>query len=199
MADFWRRWHISLSTWLRDYLYISLGGNRKGKYRTYLNLLITMLLGGLWHGASFKFVVWGGLHGIVLIFERWLGGICRERLPKLRLPRVIGIIITFHVVCLLWIFFRADTMDIAISFIYRIFSNFETSIIADIAIAYLPVFAVMLIAYIVHFLPSQFKEYYGKIFAALPIGIKIVLIVLLVFLMRQMSAADTQPFIYFQF
>ncbi len=70
ITDFWKRWHISLSQWLRDYLYISLGGNRKGKIRTYFNLMITMLLGGLWHGASLRFVIWGGLHGIGLVFNR---------------------------------------------------------------------------------------------------------------------------------
>src|SRR6185369_5311298 len=70
-TDFWRRWHITLSSWLRDYLYIPLGGNRRGEFRTYFNLMMTMLLGGLWHGASWTFVVWGALHGIYLCVEKW--------------------------------------------------------------------------------------------------------------------------------
>lgn len=95
-SDFWRRWHISLSTWLRDYLYVPLGGNRRGELRTYANLMITMLLGGLWHGASWTFVVWGGLHGAYLAIERWSG-------------RQLGILATFMVVTVTWVFFRAHT------------------------------------------------------------------------------------------
>jgi alginate O-acetyltransferase complex protein AlgI len=95
-SDFWRRWHISLSTWLRDYLYVPLGGNRRGELRTYANLMITMLLGGLWHGASWTFVVWGGLHGAYLAIERWSG-------------RQLGILATFIVVTVTWVFFRAHT------------------------------------------------------------------------------------------
>jgi len=99
-SDFWRRWHISLSTWLRDYLYVPLGGNRRGELRTYANLMITMLLGGLWHGASWTFVVWGGLHGAYLAIERWL------RRP----PGVLG---TFTVITVTWVFFRAHTFAAA--------------------------------------------------------------------------------------
>lgn len=95
-SDFWRRWHISLSTWLRDYLYVPLGGNRHGELRTYANLMITMLLGGLWHGANWTFVVWGGLHGAYLAIERWSG-------------RQPGILATFGVMTLTWVFFRAHT------------------------------------------------------------------------------------------
>jgi D-alanyl-lipoteichoic acid acyltransferase DltB (MBOAT superfamily) len=94
-SDFWRRWHISLSTWLRDYLYVRLGGNRHGELRTYLNLMITMLLGGLWHGASWTFVVWGGLHGAYLAVERWLGR--------------TNVLVTFLVVTATWVLFRAHT------------------------------------------------------------------------------------------
>jgi D-alanyl-lipoteichoic acid acyltransferase DltB (MBOAT superfamily) len=100
VTDFWRRWHMTLSHWLRDYLYIPLGGNRRGRTRTYLNLMITMLLGGLWHGANWTFVVWGGLHGLFLAVERAIGG------------RVApGRIVTFHLVCGTWIFFRAPSLD----------------------------------------------------------------------------------------
>jgi D-alanyl-lipoteichoic acid acyltransferase DltB (MBOAT superfamily) len=107
---FWRRWHISLSRWLRDYLYIPLGGNRKGRVRTYVNLMITMLLGGLWHGASWNFVVWGGLHGLALAGHKvWRGEAKRDehRLNPL------AVLVTFHFVCLTWIFFRADDFDTA--------------------------------------------------------------------------------------
>ena len=108
-SDFWRRWHISLSQWLRDYLYIPLGGNRKGEGRTYLNLMATMLLGGLWHGAAWNFVAWGGLHGLYLAGERALG-LDRKpggvRLTRLRM--VIRRLVVFQLVCLTWVLFRAD-------------------------------------------------------------------------------------------
>ncbi len=111
-SDFWRRWHISLSTWLRDYLYISLGGNRRGALRTYANLMITMLLGGLWHGASWTFVVWGGLHGLYLAVERGLRQAFGRR-PLFETPgfRLGAAALTFLLVCVAWVFFRAPTFD----------------------------------------------------------------------------------------
>jgi D-alanyl-lipoteichoic acid acyltransferase DltB (MBOAT superfamily) len=114
ITEFWRRWHISLSTWLRDYLYIPLGGNRKGEARTYVNLMITMLLGGLWHGASWNFVVWGGLQGVMLAASKATLP-ARDRLvARLGLPRpvvfAVRMLVTFHLVCLSWVFFRAHTL-----------------------------------------------------------------------------------------
>jgi D-alanyl-lipoteichoic acid acyltransferase DltB (MBOAT superfamily) len=111
IQDFWRRWHISLSTWLRDYLYIPLGGNRYGERKTYRNLLLTMLLGGLWHGANWTFVVWGALHGGGLAVERKLTrGVTTARA---KLPRWAKRILIFHFVCLSWIFFRAASLGAA--------------------------------------------------------------------------------------
>jgi len=110
-SDFWRRWHISLSSWLRDYLYISLGGNRRGSARTYVNLAFTMLLGGLWHGASWNFVVWGGLHGTYLIVERWMRGLTRDvRAFSTRAFRLFAGALTFALVTFTWVFFRAETL-----------------------------------------------------------------------------------------
>jgi alginate O-acetyltransferase complex protein AlgI len=107
LQDFWHRWHITLSTWLRDYLYKPLGGSRRGTARTYRNLMITMLLGGLWHGASWTFVVWGGLHGVALAATR----MAQRRLgPRSLLPRWVATVATFHFVCFAWIFFRAPTL-----------------------------------------------------------------------------------------
>ncbi len=106
ITDFWRRWHISLSNWLRDYLYIPLGGNRRGARRTTINLMLTMLLGGLWHGASWTFVVWGGLHGLYLVAERRLNV---QTVRNIVSPGgLLHLALTFHLVCLSWIFFRAD-------------------------------------------------------------------------------------------
>src|SRR6185369_9904441 len=113
ITDFWRRWHISLSTWLRDYLYIPLGGNRKGPSRTYINLMLVMLIGGLWHGASWNFVIWGAIHGTVLAIERFQG---KDSVYR-ALPRGFRIAVTFLIVCLGWVFFRADTLPGAVGYL----------------------------------------------------------------------------------
>jgi alginate O-acetyltransferase complex protein AlgI len=120
VTDFWRRWHISLSSWLRDYLYIPLGGNRHGKLQTYRNLMLTMLLGGLWHGANWNFLIWGGYHGLLLSLERLLGQAKhRERTWTLGdIPRAIA---TFILVCIGWVFFRASNVHDALLVVSRLF------------------------------------------------------------------------------
>jgi alginate O-acetyltransferase complex protein AlgI len=127
ITDFWRRWHISLSTWLRDYLYIPLGGNRRGEGRTYVNLMIVMLLGGLWHGASWNFVLWGAIHGGMLAFERAQGKASFYR----RLPRPLRVAITFLVVCLAWVFFRAKTLGQGLAIFRSLFGLAATSAASD--------------------------------------------------------------------
>jgi len=117
ITEFWQRWHLSLSTWLRDYLYIPLGGNRKGPVRTYINLALVMLLGGLWHGASWNFLIWGGIHGGYLAFERAQG---KESIYR-KLPGVFQIAVTFFIVLLAWVFFRADTLPDAWRYLKSMF------------------------------------------------------------------------------
>jgi alginate O-acetyltransferase complex protein AlgI len=112
ITDFWRRWHISLSSWLRDYLYIPLGGNKKGPSRTYINLLLVMVLGGLWHGASWTFVIWGGIHGLWLAFDRATGGGYGRWLPPL-----LSVPLTFILLLPTWVFFRADSLEHALGYI----------------------------------------------------------------------------------
>ena len=112
ITDFWRRWHISLSCWLRDYLYIPLGGNRLGRARTYVNLLLVMLIGGLWHGASWNFVIWGGIHGAMLAAERFHG----KHGPFHRLPQPVQIAFTYLVVVVAWVFFRAEDLPSAVAY-----------------------------------------------------------------------------------
>ena len=128
ITEFWRRWHISLSSWLRDYLYIPLGGNRCGKVRTYINLMLTMLLGGLWHGAAWTFVIWGGLHGLYLAIHKAITGKKvnvkeADTLPKTlgqKLVKILCVAGTFNLVCFAWIFFRADTLNDALLYVSRI-------------------------------------------------------------------------------
>jgi D-alanyl-lipoteichoic acid acyltransferase DltB (MBOAT superfamily) len=123
ITEFWRRWHISLSTWLRDYLYIPLGGNRKGTRRTYVNLMTTMLLGGLWHGANWTFVIWGGLHGLYLACHKVLlrGTRVDDAISRRgSIMTLVKILVTFHLVCVTWIFFRANDLASAVEIISRI-------------------------------------------------------------------------------
>jgi alginate O-acetyltransferase complex protein AlgI len=115
IVDFWRRWHISLSTWLRDYLYISLGGSRKGPTRTYWNLMLTMLIGGLWHGASWTFVFWGGYHGVLLILDKMAN-------PFLfRLPANLYRAMTLLLVVIGWVFFRSTDFHMATTWLSQMF------------------------------------------------------------------------------
>jgi D-alanyl-lipoteichoic acid acyltransferase DltB (MBOAT superfamily) len=124
--EFWARWHISLSSWLRDYLYISLGGNRRGRGRRYANLALTMLLGGLWHGAAWTFVVWGAFHGLLLVvYHAWASRFA----PKGGADSGRGVwlrrILLFHLVCLGWLFFRAESLGQAGALLQQIFTAFE--------------------------------------------------------------------------
>jgi len=113
ITEFWRRWHMSLSTWLRDYLYVPLGGNRKGPWRTYLNLFLVMLIGGLWHGAAWNFVVWGALHGVCLAFER----LRAKRAAYGWLPAPARVAVTFTIVLVGWVFFRAPDLPAAVRYL----------------------------------------------------------------------------------
>jgi D-alanyl-lipoteichoic acid acyltransferase DltB (MBOAT superfamily) len=127
VQDFWRRWHITLSLFLRDYLYIPLGGSRRGRLRTYLNLMLTMLLGGLWHGASWSFMLWGGLHGVFLVIHQmWSGMALRRHLQGLKgmgcaAWLVFSMTLTFHCVCLAWCFFRLNQISDSFACIHKWF------------------------------------------------------------------------------
>ncbi len=197
ITEFWRRWHISLSSWLRDYLYISLGGNRRGKIRTYINLMITMLLGGLWHGAALRFVIWGALHGIGLAFEKFINSIIR--IPKTKLTRILGVIITFHFVCFAWIYFRADNIDVVKAMLTQITTDFHSEIIADFIKGYPYVLLLMLLGYILHFIPSGIENHVQQLVIKSPFVLKVAYLVVIVFVVIQIKSSEIQPFIYFQF
>jgi D-alanyl-lipoteichoic acid acyltransferase DltB (MBOAT superfamily) len=198
ITDFWRRWHISLSTWLRDYLYISLGGNRKGKFRTYLNLFITMLLGGLWHGAHIRFLIWGVLHGVALALHKAYMEAFPQQMSSLG-GKIINGVLTFHFVCFCWIFFRAADMTIIGDMLTQIGTNFGFEYISDNLIAYANIFSVMLIGYVIHLLPSDYKKGLLVTFVKLPDLTKAIMIVGLMLLLYQVKTSELQPFIYFQF
>ncbi|NPA68227.1 MAG: MBOAT family protein [Chlorobi bacterium] len=198
-GEFWKRWHISLSTWLKDYLYIPLGGNRKGKTRTNINLMITMLLGGLWHGASWQFVIWGGLNGIGLIIYKYWRKISPFAGNKHWAVRFYAIFLTFNFITATRIWFRAESMETVNNIMHQIISAFNISQIPEIIAAYKNIFALMLAAMIIHWLPAGIKQSYKKIFAASPVWIQAIAVVTAVIIIWQARTADLQPFIYFQF
>ncbi|MCL1967814.1 MAG: MBOAT family protein [Fibromonadales bacterium] len=198
VTEFWRRWHISLSSWLRDYLYISLGGNRKGKVRTYVNLFLTMLIGGLWHGAAWRFVVWGGLHGLALAIERILKQYIK--IPQNIFTRIIGVILTFHFVTFAWIFFRAQDFSTAMELMRMVSQlDFKLEHWLSVITGYKNVLIVLLSGFIMHFLPSRFVQWLQKFFTDMPIVAKALVIGLVLWLVYATASSEIQPFIYFQF
>ncbi|MDR0746243.1 MAG: MBOAT family protein [Mediterranea sp.] len=201
ITGFWRRWHISLSSWLRDYLYISLGGNRKGKFRQYLNLIITMFLGGLWHGASWNFIVWGMFHGVALaIHKTWMTVAGRKKGEESNgIRRIFGVIITFHFVCFCWIFFRNATFEGAMDMIGQITANFQPQLFGQLIQGYRYVFALMLLGFLLHFAPARWETAFARHVVRLPLFGKALLMVVLIYLVIQVKSSEIQPFIYFRF
>ena len=191
-AEFWRRWHITLSTWLRDYLYIPLGGNRHGTWQTYRNLMITMLLGGLWHGAAWTFVVWGGYHGLLLVVQRAVSWPRWARSAMLRPARVT---LTFLLVCVGWVFFRAGSLAVAATVLERMVmpvSGIELT--PDVALLVGLVLGVVLAAHLVGTfadIPRLVRTLPAPVLGTVLAG---------GFLLARLLAPDTGgAFIYFQF
>lgn len=201
ITDFWHRWHISLSTWLRDYLYISLGGNRKGKFRTYLNLILTMLLGGLWHGASWNFVAWGGFHGAALALHKGWRSLTgkKKNYRSHGIRKFLGILITFHFVCFCWIFFRNSSFEASLTMIQQIFTHFTPELFGQLIEGYWKVFALMALGFLLHFAPDSWQNTFSTGITKLPLPGKAFLLVVLIYLVIQMKSTEIQPFIYFQF
>lgn len=196
ITEFWRRWHISLSTWLRDYLYIPLGGNRKGEFRTYVNQMITMLLGGLWHGASWRFVLWGALHGAALTVHKFL----RSHFPALLIRgRFLGAFVTFHFVCFCWIFFRAPDMVSVGEMLSAIFTRLDLVVLPEFLAGYKGVVMLMIIGYLLHFIPREAEIAAQETVTQMSLVEKATFLVLVIVLVVQVKSAGIQPFIYFQF
>ena len=200
-SDFWRRWHISLSSWLRDYLYISLGGNRRGAARTYVNLMLTMLIGGLWHGASWTFVAWGGLHGSYLVLERALRPELGRALRALRAPpalvRGVSALLVFHAVCLAWIFFRAQSFGTAAEVIRGIATRTELSF-AQVTNKFLVTKAIVLIAILVAVEALSFRTSAVARLRARP-ALRFAAAALIVWGIALLGTFSGANFIYFQF
>ena len=204
ITDFWRRWHISLSSWLKDYLYIAFGGNRKGKIRTYINLMVTMLLGGLWHGASWNFVLWGGMHGTALALDKMWTGFKEKmnwtfKLKNFGWGKILGVIITFHFVCLCWIFFKAKTWDISTGMLYQIFHNFSGASFLPMISGYSTVFMIMGIGYLLHFMPKVIEGKVEYTLVKMPMIGRILIMIFYIWMVIQVKQAEPVMPIYLQF
>jgi alginate O-acetyltransferase complex protein AlgI len=194
-VDFWRRWHMSLSAWLRDYLYVSLGGNRRGKIRTYINLLITMLLGGLWHGANWRFVIWGLLHGLALAVQRLFGFGGRDgNAYRSRAAAVLGWFLTLQFVSITWVFFRSDSLEAAFDYFALMFAgtSWSTSMTPLVGV----VFA---FGALTHLVPPRFYQWLEKRYDLAPLPIKILVPFAVISLISVAAPTGIAPFIYFQF
>lgn len=200
ITEFWRRWHISLSSWLRDYLYIPLGGNRRGQTRTYVNLMITMLLGGLWHGASWTFVIWGGLHGVYLAIHKFMMGKSRPDLPQVVgwaawLRAAPGIVLTNALVLLTWVFFRARDFDSAWSYVTGLLQlTLEPSAWAVCTLITAGYFALVLV---IDFLPYRAGR--AEFDSGWPLQLRAALYGAALTLVWIAWPTSYSPFIYFQF
>jgi D-alanyl-lipoteichoic acid acyltransferase DltB (MBOAT superfamily) len=198
ISDFWRKWHISLSNWLRDYIYIPLGGNKKGIFYMYLFLFSTMLIGGFWHGASWRFVVWGIAHGIALILHKiWM-----KKFPSTNKNIIFsgfGLLLTFNYVAFCWIFFRANSFESAFESITKIFTSFTFYDLPGFWYSRTEFCYILIIASIVVFTPIALKEKLFTSMQKLPVFAWIFLMIFVFQLIIQFKDEIVQPFIYFQF
>ena len=190
LQEFWRRWHMTLSRWLRDYLYIPLGGSRDGPRRTYRNLMLTMLLGGLWHGAAWTFVIWGGIHGGALSAERW----ARERWQGFHMPTWAGWFITFHVVCLAWVFFRSPDLSTAFEMLGQVTAGGPSPLVT------LPMVFLTVVAIAIQAVPTRFWERGEAWLVTRPVAAQgVALGLLIVAADAAVGQEGVAPFIYYQF
>lgn len=198
LTEFWRRWHISLSSWLRDYVYIPLGGNRRGTFRTYLNNFLTMLIGGLWHGAAWKFIFWGAMHGLGLAVHKATAPLT-SRLPDTWPVKAISWSVTMLYVSLLWVFFRADSWLDSWLIIKNIFTNFSFDyLLPFLKVRY--VWVIMMSSIIIaHALPSRIIDRCSTLFVHSLWIVKLLVFLVTVQLVLEFASEDVAPFIYFQF
>jgi alginate O-acetyltransferase complex protein AlgI len=198
--DFWRRWHITLSRWLRDYLYIPLGGNRRGEGRTYLNLFLTMVIGGLWHGANWTFVIWGAIHGGGLVIERRIKEHWATREPlglPLVLVKVLQWGVTFTIVCLAWVFFRAVDVHDAFEMIGQLFTG--TDVLRPESLVTPLVIIVVVLSILSQFVPERIPQQITVAFSKAPPILQVLAGAVGLAIINVLGPEGVAPFIYFQF
>ena len=245
-SEFWKRWHISLSSWLQEYLYIPLGGNRNGTIGSYLaiailcaflvllagkiwliyvmlglalilivlallsskikkaintniNLMVTMLLGGLWHGSSWLFIIWGGLNGLGLIVHKLWKKISPFNETENYGVKFLLMLVTLTFISFTRIFFRSDSMEIVSGIFDRLLNHYAPELFLQVLKSYPYVLALMALGYLIHWIPESAKEKYRTNFAQLPLWVMGIVTIIVVFVMYQLMSGEMQPFIYFQF
>jgi D-alanyl-lipoteichoic acid acyltransferase DltB (MBOAT superfamily) len=191
LGDFWSRWHISLSSWFRDYVYIPLGGNRSGKFNTYRNLFLTFLISGIWHGAAWTFAIWGVLHALGVIITRELE---RSEFYREQVPKILKQLAVFAFVCFAWIFFRAPDLGAAWGVICRIGSL--TFSLANIS---WPLAFVLSLALAAHYAPRKLYDNAVKLWVATPFYAQALAMILLVLALQYVAVTGAAPFIYTRF
>ena len=197
-SEFWRRWHISLSSWLRDYLYIPLGGNRCSRFRKNANLMTTMVLGGLWHGASWMYVIWGGLHGSFLIAHKEI----KKALPPRRPTwwrRAFNVFLTFNLVAFAFMFFRARSMESVGDMLGQIFGDFHLSVAPAFISGYLAIVLIMAGAFLMHFAPESWTRSLKGLYARMPLVVQTIVLAIVILIIIQVRGSDIVPFVYLQY
>jgi len=197
VAEFWRRWHITLSTWLRDYLYIPLGGNRGTSFRRNLNLFITMLLGGLWHGAAWTFVLWGAFQGMWLVLYRMWGDFALRRSQPLALPHIVSVLLTFHVQCLSYVFFRSVTMESAVAMWWQAL-DFSQLASWEPQLPYLAIVGLLFALHVVERYLDERHQALLQRWQEVPAWLRGLAYAAVVFMLI-LSFRPAEPFIYFRF
>ncbi len=200
-TEFWRRWHISLSLWLRDYLYIPLGGNRKGKFRAYFNQFITMVLGGLWHGASWMYIIWGAYHGLLLVLHKTVRSIWR--LPESMRGRAdikaFNIVLTFALIVVGFTFFRAPSLETVVMIGEQIAGNFHIDIAGQFVESYMMIVVAMALGYIAHMTPKTWTAGASQAYMSMAAIWQALLLAAVLFVVVQTRQSDLVPFIYLQY
>ncbi|CAM3460129.1 MBOAT family O-acyltransferase [Marinicrinis lubricantis] len=199
-TEFWKRWHISLSRWIRDYIYIGLGGNRKGPIRVQFNLLAAMLISGLWHGAMWTFVVWGGVHGLLQIVHKWslklnrLGWV--EQLRKSKVYRVFAVLVFFHVITWTWVFFRAQSIGQAWDMTVKMIQMPMLELLKHPELVWM---AALFLLHIVEYFIRHYEHKASKLWHYVPFPVRSAAYVLIVLVIFYLQKGEAYDFIYFQF
>ena len=201
-TEFWRRWHISLSTWLRDYVYIPMGGNRKGRARTHFNQFTTMLVGGLWHGASWMYLLWGAINGVLLVIHKEL----KRWFPSLP-PHKQGqwwrvaanVFITFNLIAITLMIFNARSLDHLGDMTTQIFTNFHLSVAPQFVNGFLMIVLAMTLGFFMHLAPSAWTARLKQLFSRTPLLLQALILALVLFIIIQVRQSDLVPFIYLQY
>lgn len=200
-TEFWKRWHISLSSWLMDYIYIPLGGNRKGKVRQHANLMTTMLIGGIWHGASWMYLIWGGYNGLLLVGHKMVKNISLlpRKFSDSGLIRAVKIFCTLLLIVIGFAIFRAASLSDLGDMATAITTNFHADIAPQFVAGYTMIVVAIVAGFILHYLPQALKDRVKGAYAMMPLVVQAIILAAVIFLVIQTRQSELVPFIYFKY